>query len=630
MSEKGDEMKMWEIKKTKRIRSSGLLKLDGLVRRVRKTKTISLIAALILCLAILTVCAQADGIIVLSQNASLGSATDVQTFNFKLDKAAAVTVTLKHPEQGKSAPVWELGLFDSTDAQMMTIQSGQTGSSNSDINYLGAGNYTIRVKCLYSMYYSADTFTVEVTAVENVGQFEIEGNDSKDAATDIDLNKDVTGSLFVKTDTDNYRLTIAEDGKLDVTFTHPNVESGGQFWQITLFDPTDAILLDIYSTGDGTVTSAIPSYIAKGEYLLRVKAPYPFLYHSGASYRIGTKFTKNEGFFEVENNSTKAVASPMPAVNSTVTGNLYINSDVDHFGFTVVEGGSASFKFTHPNTEKSGDYWAITLFDAADAQLISANIKGTETVFNSAAFDLDTGEYIIRVHAPHPSLYFSAVDYALSVVSEEVVFSGGKTMTDAGSESKPDAGAVGTPVSEGADTPSGWAVDTVMLAISAQLVPESLQNKYKTSITRLEFCQMIVRYIEKQSAGPIEAFLEARSLLIDEQVFADTKDADVLAANALEIVNGMGDGTFSPSGDITREQAAAMLTRLQKVMGEAVTGMDNAGFSDGGSISPWALESVNYVFSQGIMTGVGGNLFDPEGSYSREQSILTLFRIFSK
>jgi PelA/Pel-15E family pectate lyase len=54
-----------------------------------------------------------------------------------------------------------------------------------------------------------------------------------------------------------------------------------------------------------------------------------------------------------------------------------------------------------------------------------------------------------------------------------------------------------------------------------------------------------------------------------------------------------------------------------------------ATFTDRTSIADWALGSVGLVQRAGIMSGVGDNRFDPRGSYTREQSIATVMRVYN-
>ena len=51
-------------------------------------------------------------------------------------------------------------------------------------------------------------------------------------------------------------------------------------------------------------------------------------------------------------------------------------------------------------------------------------------------------------------------------------------------------------------------------------------------------------------------------------------------------------------------------------------------FADDKSVNDWAKSNVSIVNDMGIMNGVGSNQFNPKGSYTIEQTILTLHRLY--
>jgi len=53
-----------------------------------------------------------------------------------------------------------------------------------------------------------------------------------------------------------------------------------------------------------------------------------------------------------------------------------------------------------------------------------------------------------------------------------------------------------------------------------------------------------------------------------------------------------------------------------------------AEFVDNNQIAAWALTAVGQVQEAGIMSGVGNNRFDPQGEFTREQSIMTMLRLY--
>lgn len=179
------------------------------------------------------------------------------------------------------------------------------------------------------------------------------------------------------------------------------------------------------------------------------------------------------------------------------------------------------------------------------------------------------------------------------------------------SDSTPDS----TPGSA-ADSASDWAKEQVSQAIAAGLVPDTLQSKYTQPITRQGFCALANAVYQKVKGDVTPA-----------AAFSDTSDPAVLKMAAVGVVNGVGSDRFNPSGELTREQAAAMLYRLADAVGKP---LPNAAvtFADKSSISSWASKEVGAVQASNIMNGVGNNRFAPKNTYTTEQSIVTMLRMY--
>jgi hypothetical protein len=187
-----------------------------------------------------------------------------------------------------------------------------------------------------------------------------------------------------------------------------------------------------------------------------------------------------------------------------------------------------------------------------------------------------------------------------------------------------------------ADTPSEWAAEEVSEAIARGLVPPELQNSYAEPITRVEFCKTAVAFIEVIGGMTVEELLDERGSTVSKTVFSDTEDADILAASALGIVNGKGNGKFDPEGSITRQEAAAMLARAVTALelDRLVPAARSQYFTDSYEVADWAQTGVNFISSctipdteTAVMNGVGNRRFSPKGTYTREQSFISILRL---
>jgi hypothetical protein len=115
--------------------------------------------------------------------------------------------------------------------------------------------------------------------------------------------------------------------------------------------------------------------------------------------------------------------------------------------------------------------------------------------------------------------------------------------------------------------------------------------------------------------------------IIERRTFVDSDDINVQKMGGLGVVSGVGNDRFAPNDTLTREQAAVMLTNLAAAVGNPLS-MQAATFADNGIISSWAIEAVGRIQAAGVMSGTGNNMFSPKEPYTREQSIITILRLF--
>ena len=217
-----------------------------------------------------------------------------------------------------------------------------------------------------------------------------------------------------------------------------------------------------------------------------------------------------------------------------------------------------------------------------------------------------------------------------------------------------------TPVTE-PETPvatsvtySNWAAEDIITAISMgyldddpdvfgyqPAVTDLLGSDYTRAITRGQFAALAVRYYETLMS---DITGEDYTIPVNsgDDVFADCSgDTNMAKAFNLGIVGGYNSadtraGVYvGPNDNITREQAATMLTRLMEKLivafdsvgrtGWTVWYADDLPFVD--EISDWAYDGVRAVYVVGAMTGTSGTTFSPKSNYTIEQSIVTLMRI---
>ncbi len=93
-----------------------------------------------------------------------------------------------------------------------------------------------------------------------------------------------------------------------------------------------------------------------------------------------------------------------------------------------------------------------------------------------------------------------------------------------------------------------------------------------------------------------------------------------------EIVSGYNDNTFRPGDPITREQMCVILSSYAGLEKNE----SSASFSDDGKISSWAKDAVYACRDNGIVSGVGGNRFNPKGTATRAQACVLTVNLYNQ
>lgn len=184
---------------------------------------------------------------------------------------------------------------------------------------------------------------------------------------------------------------------------------------------------------------------------------------------------------------------------------------------------------------------------------------------------------------------------------------------------------------------SDWAVEELNKAQESKLIPKILEKTDLTQmVTREEFAEISVKVYESLAKKTVEE--------VKENPFTDTANTEILKAYSLGITNGITETEFAPNDNLTREQAAAMLSRAYIKaydLKELPKIEDKKVFGDDEMISEWAKDSVYFMASKGVIAGIDDSSFAPKyinesekasgyGCATREQSLLIAVRILDK
>ena len=171
-------------------------------------------------------------------------------------------------------------------------------------------------------------------------------------------------------------------------------------------------------------------------------------------------------------------------------------------------------------------------------------------------------------------------------------------------------------------TPDSWYHGPVDYVLNRHIMTGTSATTFEpnSNLTRAMVCTILYA-------------MEGKPAALSSAGFSDVSAGDwfvnpVIWAAANNVVAGMGDGTFAPNANVTREQLATILRSYAVYKGKDVTPNGSLnGFADVADISFWATENITWAVGAGIITGKPGNLVDPKGTATRAEAA-TMFKQF--
>ena len=170
---------------------------------------------------------------------------------------------------------------------------------------------------------------------------------------------------------------------------------------------------------------------------------------------------------------------------------------------------------------------------------------------------------------------------------------------------------------------SDWFYDGVQFAFYNSLMNGTSYSNFSPNspMTRAMLVTVLWRY-----SGSSSSYYREFSDVAPGTWYSDA----VSWASAGDIVNGTGKGKFSPNGNVTREQLAAILYRYCQMLGYDTSSYASLrSYPDGYKVSSWAYDAVSWAISENIINGtnIKGSIFiDPQGNASRAQVATILMR----
>ena len=165
-----------------------------------------------------------------------------------------------------------------------------------------------------------------------------------------------------------------------------------------------------------------------------------------------------------------------------------------------------------------------------------------------------------------------------------------------------------------------WFYDAVGYVYENGMMSGTGNNQFSPNVTTTR--GMIVTILYRLEGSPAVS-----TASFDDVAAGEYYANGVSWAAANGVVSGYGNNLFGPNDPITREQMATILYRYAqyKEYETVVTG-DVSSFTDGTSVSSYAVEPMNWAVGTGLLSGVGNNILNPTGNATRAEAATILMR----
>lgn len=175
------------------------------------------------------------------------------------------------------------------------------------------------------------------------------------------------------------------------------------------------------------------------------------------------------------------------------------------------------------------------------------------------------------------------------------------------------------------------------VTVTAEFVPDSLSALPFTDLDESYWAygEIAWAYENGYMGGTTTTTFSPGSAITRQQVWmilarmSGADPADMVAAKAWAVANGISDGT-NPGAPVIRQQLAAMLYRYAVLFGYDVSVGENTNilsYTDVEQVSEYAIPAMQWACGAGIITGTGdGSTLSPQGIATRAQLAVMLYR----
>ena len=167
---------------------------------------------------------------------------------------------------------------------------------------------------------------------------------------------------------------------------------------------------------------------------------------------------------------------------------------------------------------------------------------------------------------------------------------------------------------------NSWAVKNVQKTVELGIMPQSLAYDALADITKEELCILAINFYNMYTDKSAKPTIN--------NPFSDTDFEMNILAYELGIMSDVSNGKFEPTKKVTREQLTVVIYKTMSACGINISGSYDRKFADETDISDSAKIGVNFVVSNGIMSG-SGNYFNPKVNVTKEQAATAFLNAYN-
>ncbi len=171
------------------------------------------------------------------------------------------------------------------------------------------------------------------------------------------------------------------------------------------------------------------------------------------------------------------------------------------------------------------------------------------------------------------------------------------------------------------DVPNHWAYESIKYVYANSLMQGTDEATFSpdANMTRAMLVTVLYRMAKAESVENNHSFSD----VLDGQWYSDA----VAWASSNGIVSGVGENSFAPNEDITREQMALIIYRYAKMQGYNIDETaDLSGFADSGEVSDFALDAMKWANKTELVNGTSEITLSPKATATRAQVATILMR----